>query len=226
MNSDKYSDLEIRCGEISFKAHRVILCSQVRFFDKACSSGFKEATDGVIDLSHDDSDAVRAMLEFAYTASYPCPKGATSERLRALHEVAVYGIGHKYEIPSLQEHALGRFCCFVSSEWEQEYFPDVVRAIYESTPSSDRGLRDYVVNIMVSFQEKISKQDRESPIQKLLAEIGEFSRDCYVGVGKGLTENFKIFQKALCCTSCGKDRLLEWKGRAIEYEEGDLCSCS
>ena len=40
-NTDKYSDVVVRCGKETFKAHKVILCSGSEWFVKACEGGFK-----------------------------------------------------------------------------------------------------------------------------------------------------------------------------------------
>ncbi len=58
----KYSDLTITCNYRQWAVHRAIVCSRGGFFDSACSSGFLEATSGVIDLSEDDEDAVEQMI--------------------------------------------------------------------------------------------------------------------------------------------------------------------
>ncbi|KAK4232676.1 BTB/POZ protein, partial [Achaetomium macrosporum] len=68
--SDKYSDMTITCGGRELKAHRAIVCSQSRFFDKAFSGGFSEAVTGVIDLPEDDPDVLERFLQFLYTGTY------------------------------------------------------------------------------------------------------------------------------------------------------------
>jgi len=50
--------------------HKKVLCAQSDFFQKACEGGFQEASSGVIDLTEDDPDAVRAMVQFCYTVDY------------------------------------------------------------------------------------------------------------------------------------------------------------
>jgi BTB/POZ domain len=50
--------------------HKKVLCGQSDFFEKACEGGFKEASSGVIDLTGDDPDAVKAMVQYCYTVNY------------------------------------------------------------------------------------------------------------------------------------------------------------
>jgi hypothetical protein len=48
-----------------YKLHQAIVCPQSKFFEGACRSGlsaFKEANTGIIDLSHDDPEEIRHMV--------------------------------------------------------------------------------------------------------------------------------------------------------------------
>lgn len=41
LDTGKYTDLKLVCGEMELKVHRAVVCTQSDFFDKACSSDFK-----------------------------------------------------------------------------------------------------------------------------------------------------------------------------------------
>ena len=40
LDSGKYSDLTLRCGEKEWHVHRVYLCGRSKFFAAACDGGF------------------------------------------------------------------------------------------------------------------------------------------------------------------------------------------
>ncbi|KAL8377409.1 hypothetical protein RB595_008199 [Gaeumannomyces hyphopodioides] len=69
----KYSDLVIRCQGTDFRVHRAIVCPQCAFLDAACSSGFREEYEGVIELPEDHPDVVQKLLEFLYTEDVSDP---------------------------------------------------------------------------------------------------------------------------------------------------------
>lgn len=72
--SGEYSDLTVHCGGHDFNVHRNIVCSQSLYFANVVKEGrWLEGQTGVIGLKEDDPDAVKAMLEFLYTAEYTIP---------------------------------------------------------------------------------------------------------------------------------------------------------
>ncbi|KAH8698146.1 BTB/POZ protein [Phaeosphaeriaceae sp. PMI808] len=130
------TDLRLKCGSGTFNVHKDVLCNWSDFFKKVCLGGFKEASSGVIDLSEDDSDAVKAMLQFFYTIDYAYDT--------ALH-AKVYAIAENYDIKPLKDLARVKFEKAADRDWDSPYFPTTISFVYTSTPPSDRGLRDIVI---------------------------------------------------------------------------------
>lgn len=88
LKEGKYSDLTITCGDDSYAVHKAIVCSRSPFFAACCDGDFKvgystssqvlahclqEAKSGVVDLPDDDPLAVKMMIRYLYTGTYPTP---------------------------------------------------------------------------------------------------------------------------------------------------------
>ncbi|KAL8367056.1 hypothetical protein RB599_010967 [Gaeumannomyces hyphopodioides] len=136
-DSGKYSDLVVTCKSQTFNAHRVVLCSQSEFFDKACGGPFIEASSGKIDLPDDDPALVQKLMDFFYTGDYTqttkasdgCESKPTSRSPTVAHaaggqkgaevsddtcsilfdEAKVYIMADKFIIPALKDISLERF---------------------------------------------------------------------------------------------------------------------
>ncbi|CAO1603877.1 hypothetical protein XANCAGTX0491_007453 [Xanthoria calcicola] len=70
LHSADYSDLVITCNGHEFKVHRNIVLPASKVLATACSGKYKEGTGGPIDLSEDDPNAVKRMLQYLYTGNY------------------------------------------------------------------------------------------------------------------------------------------------------------
>ena len=63
-----------------------------------------------------------------------------------LNHTRVYAIAHKYNIPSLKELAIAKFSPLIQSRSPWSIAP-IMNAVFETTPSSDTGLRDLIIQI-------------------------------------------------------------------------------
>ncbi|KAF2488505.1 hypothetical protein BU16DRAFT_228555 [Lophium mytilinum] len=176
LSSGAYSDLEIRCNETRYAVHRIVLCSQVKFFENACNGEFEEAKDRIVDLSHEDPTAVQSMIQFAYTGDYSLDDGTENEMLQ---HVAVYAFSSEYDFSSLGDLAKEKSKVILEVHWSAPWIPEIVLEIYDSTHSSERGLRDLFVDFVVQHHEAITGMDRDAPFQRALEDVGDFSRDCF-----------------------------------------------
>lgn len=90
----------------------------------------------------------------------------------------VYAMADKYEIVELKALAIERFTARAASGtgiWPVEDFSEIVRAVYEMTPDSDRFLRDTLIEIC---SEKLSEEMLESDEFKAIAvHFGAFTFD-------------------------------------------------
>jgi hypothetical protein len=102
----------------------------------------------------------------------------------------MYAIADKYGIPSLKELAKKRFSKWAKTNWVRGDFPDTLREIFRSTPSSDQGLRDVAARIAAEHFGCLIKTDG---FRVVVAEIGELG----LGVLELAAEWASVRRKAL-----------------------------
>ncbi|KAJ5614114.1 hypothetical protein N7528_007768 [Penicillium herquei] len=66
---EEYSDMKIICGDRTFPAHRIVVCTNSKWFKNACESGFQDSS-GVIRLQDMDPLIFQRVLEFLYKKEY------------------------------------------------------------------------------------------------------------------------------------------------------------
>ncbi|KAK8205145.1 hypothetical protein IWZ01DRAFT_544778 [Phyllosticta capitalensis] len=189
------TDLTIYCRGQWFYVHKVIIAAESPFFRKACDpdSPFNEAKTGVIHL-HDDPLFVQVMLVYCYTgeirsylfnewadnsgksASDWDRKDETENGYRHGYCCAyIYALADKYQISSLKIKAkdyLHRYLsCFSHcpcDDWDEVIFPKVASKVYKTTPSTDRGLRDVVLeHTRKRFEQLIAFRRAKATMDKI-----------------------------------------------------------
>ncbi|KAB2568538.1 putative btb poz domain protein [Lasiodiplodia theobromae] len=142
-----YSDLRVKDSNgHEYAVHRIIVCGQSAVLTNACKleHGFREAQTSVIDLGHDDPDAVRDMLEFMYHHRY-----LASTNHAMLQHARAYAIGDIYFIPELKSYAAAEFKKLSSKGWNTADFTAAVRVIYDSVPITDKHeIRDIMTSVI------------------------------------------------------------------------------
>jgi hypothetical protein len=99
---------------------------------------------------------------------------ATTNEPSLLNNVLVYAIAEKYGIAELKELAEAKFQGRARSLLSAMEFPKIIRELYRSTPSSDRGLRDIVSQVCAQQGRRII----DSPdLNAIIVEAGEFGLD-------------------------------------------------
>lgn len=189
--SGQYSDLKIKNGDKEFPVHKAIVCTQSKFFRAAISEGFEvrvahtvknwayagnpqAGTTGIINLSDHDIEDVCRMLSFMYSSHYLCP-----EANLAAH-VGVYAMGNMFDLPRLSQYAKCKFndsLTHVSDE-DPMTFISLIPRIYESTPESDRGLRDAaVLNARRKYDYHTANLDYKDAFNEVLQSTWPFTKD-------------------------------------------------
>src|SRR5436190_10693352 len=116
------------------------------------------------------------MISYMYTFDYT--DGNSTDAL--LNNLRVYTIADKYDIKELKELARKRFSTQVQTHWNHAKFPAVVREVYDSTVSSDHGLRDIIEKAIKEHVGSVLDDDNFKNL--LISEMGELGVAVLQGV--------------------------------------------
>ncbi|CZR53758.1 uncharacterized protein PAC_03639 [Phialocephala subalpina] len=137
---------------------------------------------------------------------------ATTDEPSLLNNVLVYAIAEKYGIAELKEMAKAKFQSQVGGLLSAKEFPEIIRELYRSTPSSDRGLRDIVSQVCA--QQGTTIVDRPD-LNSTIVEVGEFGLDLLREV---LKDKRRLAEKAVAINIALKEDLNEKKDETIELQ--------
>lgn len=89
-----------------------------------------------------------------------------NERELCIH-AQMYALADKYGIYDLKNLARDKFEGVASRDWNGRGFPLAVEIVYSSTPESDHGLRDVVVNTISAHKELLEKVEVEALVKQV-----------------------------------------------------------
>ena len=79
---------------------------------------------------------------------------------RMMNNVLVYAIAEKYDIPDLKTLAGGKFRSLARSKWPHDDFCALAEAVFSTTPDTDMGLRQIVLELCEKhFQDILQNKD-------------------------------------------------------------------
>ncbi|KAF4122719.1 BTB protein, partial [Geosmithia morbida] len=152
-NTDTLTDFVVVCGDQEFKVHGVILSGHSKYFATLFNGNWKESADKRITISDFEPCIVEAMLQFMYSFDYD------TDSTGLVHDAEVYQIADKYDVPGLKAHAQKKFSASLSGRWNVFGFFVAIPVVYESTPPTDRGLRDLVIEAAQRHMGEVIKED-------------------------------------------------------------------
>ncbi len=115
------------------------------------------------------------MLQFLYKFDYHDGRGFADTMEPLSFNVLVYSIADKYDIQELKELAKEKFECLVKEQWVQDAFPEALRAVYGTTPGTDRGLRDIAARI--SYDNITELMSADSAFGRVLGDVAALGAD-------------------------------------------------
>ena len=153
------------------------------------------------------------MLQFFYTLDYQdgpkMPEGSTHNL--AIH-ASVYRIAEKYEIMPLKDLAKQKFEKMIKGHWKDPSLPTAIQVIHNTTPSSDRGLRDILTrSIKGHVKELLVKPD----FAGIIKSYGDFAIDLInaaFNAEGNKTQEYKLTRlvdHGYTCDNCGRECLVQ-----------------
>ena len=91
---------------------------------------------------------------------------------RLINNVSVYAIADKYAIDPLKALAKGKFKALFETDFSPHGLSHVVREVFSSTPATDRGLRDVVVDKFMVHLEVLLQEEAFGALLQEQAELG------------------------------------------------------
>ncbi|ERF77169.1 hypothetical protein EPUS_06449 [Endocarpon pusillum Z07020] len=79
----------------------------------------------------------------------------------------MYALADKYGIHDLKDLAREKFAAVASNEWDGKGFPVAVNTVYATTPESDYGLRNVVVDTLSEHRELLNKPEMEALVKEV-----------------------------------------------------------
>ncbi|KAL9008820.1 MAG: hypothetical protein Q9173_006097 [Seirophora scorigena] len=190
-DTGRFTDLTIVCEGHEFQCHKVVVCSQSKFLEAACTNGFQESQSSRIELVDDQACHVSLMLDFLYTQIYPGRDAFTFSELFDVYgprfvlrtHVSLYVLGDKYGIPMLCTHAAASFAERAESANTADFLK-CIPLIYSSVPdSSSDPLRKVVVAEITSRAYNITtSEELANAVRELLHSIEGFREDVCFGL--------------------------------------------
>ncbi|KAL9117305.1 MAG: hypothetical protein Q9187_006161 [Circinaria calcarea] len=215
----KYHDLVIHCGDQEWKAHRVIVCSRSKFFDKACDGTFKEGKTGEVNLVEDEPEMIDRMLDYLYRLDYSdlVPPTLNMSEGRLIVNARMYALADKYEIWALKELAKQKSINALEEDWSGESFLTALEIVWTTTPYSDRGLRDCFLTAITTHKLDLYKREgfmeAVRAVDELAADIVDVEWKGSGSIPSMLFCNYcKANRNVRCsCTQCGQMQLAPFK---------------
>jgi speckle-type POZ protein len=140
------------------------------------------------------------------------------------YDAQVYQIADKYDVSTLKTHAKGKFGIAIATGWNMDDFPVAISVVYESTPSTDRGLRDLV---MGTSRRNIDKLLGHDGLREIIRKSPDFAADLIPSLcGKLSAQRYEcpscdhqfrgdFSGKHYHCPSCSQQRS-DWDSHQIE----------
>lgn len=165
------SNMKVTCQGNTWNLHEHIVCKKSEFFRTEIER-LRTDSGTSIDLSGEDPNTVRTILEFVYTNDYlylcdtpnVCEHGpgdyfadkcVTHHASSLLTDADLYILAEKYDITGLQQIAIDKFERTCTEHWASVKFVMAAAMILKHTRPEDIGLRDIITEVFADHPERL-----------------------------------------------------------------------
>ncbi|KAK4891417.1 hypothetical protein LTR27_009912 [Elasticomyces elasticus] len=176
--TEKYSDVDLICGERTWKLHKSIICMQSEIFAQFCEQcSPKKAQKLCLVLLEDEVSVVAAMVYYLYHGEYDVA-AFTSEHLSAMElHVKLYFLAMKYSIAFLDHVACSKLQNEMEISWGTDGFAHAVAEIYLRTGRND-DLRKMAVDYTAIHATKLfAPASSHTKFNRMARSTSEFAAD-------------------------------------------------
>ncbi|KAG6358049.1 hypothetical protein INS49_013933 [Diaporthe citri] len=199
------ADVEVKCGDHTWKLHKVILCTRSTFFKSALMGAFKESETGIVTLKKREQCDVGCFLKFIYTGSidlqdsYPGDDALVAlMRIWKTADFFCHGSLCKLAVHAANDYAKEHaqvFCtAFPGADHDKEMdeiieqsFKPAVRFVYSEE------MKDFVSTFVPIYKRlataSVHRLSNSEAFQTLLREVPQFAAELVTS----LMRSFKIW---------------------------------
>ncbi|KAF7188247.1 hypothetical protein HII31_10532 [Pseudocercospora fuligena] len=235
---EEFADFTIICGSKAYRVHRIIICAKSKYFKRACSGAFTEASKQKIELKEDPPEAVECMIQYFYDGNYDDCSGLIEHRngkstmpseavvtvdissgklqFPMQLDAWVYAVAEKL-MPTLKDLAYDKFkeCARVMANPRTRLLT-TADTVYEHLPlpEGDQKLHELLVDAWVVHAGTITKDNESGEranLSNILESIPKFAADVAVKFMSGFNQN----RMWVSCIYCPKKKEIAQEPREV-----------
>ncbi|KAG8529533.1 uncharacterized protein KY384_006170 [Bacidia gigantensis] len=235
LESGESTDLIVRTALRHIPVHKLIVCAQSPVLKAICTSGFKETSSNIIDLTDDKSESIERLVHFFYDGHYYVTEegpGTVGEvELNLSEHIEMYALADKYDIDGLKKAAIQGYKMTLDLATGRETIRQNIRKallttlakVFESTPDSSRGLRDAAIMHIISFADDVvSDQKLKTLLYERCQEIPHLSWAIMCGKAGNFCLSCKNTGQTKCPECEQHEKVQKARRHEAEWHEGGL----
>ncbi|KAI5310488.1 hypothetical protein KEM55_006400 [Ascosphaera atra] len=213
---DRFCDIQIKCGGVTFRVHRLVVSTASPVFERAFSSEFQEGVSGSYEVTGFDVETVDYMLDFIYHGEYrikgntspdvkqPSPtsnleQGVETLSLRSdessskdlMKHLNVIEAADVYHVDGLEKAASEHISHILSDNWTADSFIEVVKRSCSGSNSRNPNLRAVLVSIGSNHADELMNLESFKQVDN-----ASFLHEFYHGTLRETRQRMALLQQA------------------------------